>query len=243
MRAVDDWYHSSVTDSASLDYNVEVTTRGPLITVAILMVAAGASFALALDTTNDTPTRRPTSVVTVPTFRGMMLAQAKRLALHQGGRVFVALRAPTKAVAGTVISQTPSLEWPIGLVVSSGPWRDDLAVLPGEGAAPVKPECAVAVTLSSDGNVFPLLCSNSRVNVGAWLFYARNRPSMMSLPRSASRARIIASLCNYRTGTPAGYNLTEETLPEQEDVFILADAYNGWHVPRDLNCAQYATGT
>jgi hypothetical protein len=121
--------------------------------------------------------------------------------------------------------------------------RNDSEVLPGETSPPVRHECAVTVWLAEDGNVYPLLCSGHRVNVGAWLFYARNRPSMMSLERTTTLARVTASLCHYKVGEPKGFNRTAESLPEQENVFMLAAAYNGWRVPRGLSCATVAASS
>jgi hypothetical protein len=118
--------------------------------------------------------------------------------------------------------------------------RNDHEILPGESMPPVQRERAETVWLAEDGNVYPLLCSGRRINVGAWLFYAHNRPSMMSLPRTTSIGRAVASLCHYTVEAPRGFNLFEETLPEQENVFMLAAAYNGWRVPRGLSCAHAA---
>lgn len=207
------------------------------------MVAAGVVFGVAVDSTSDTSPTSATSIVTVPTFKGLTVTEAIRVARRRDGRVFVALRAPSNIASGTVISQTPSLEWPIGLVVSSGPWRNNETVLAGETTRPVEPECARPVTLTSDGNVFPLLCAHGRVNVGAWLFYSRLRPSMMSLARNASLSGIISALCDFHRDVPAGFNTSSETLPEQEDIFLLAEAYNGWRVPKDLDCAHYQRRT
>jgi hypothetical protein len=118
--------------------------------------------------------------------------------------------------------------------------RNDHEILPGESAPPVRRECAQTVWLAEDGNVYPLMCAGRRINVGAWLFYAHNRPSMMSLPRTTSMARVTASLCHYKVDAPRDFNLFAETLLEQENVFMLAAAYNGWRVPRGLSCAHGA---
>jgi hypothetical protein len=175
----------------------------------------------------------------VPKFKGLTLANARSLARLRDGRIYVALRVPSNAAVGTVVAQSPNPSWPVGLVVSSGPWHHDDAVLPGERTPPVRGECAQAVWLSEDGNAYPLLCSGHRVNVGAWLFYAKSHPSMMSLARTTPLSRVVASLCHFKVDQPQGFNNSEETLPEQENVFVLAAAYNGWSVPKGLNCAQY----
>jgi hypothetical protein len=206
-----------------------------LLTGSVLVVAfTFASTEGSPSTTTTTPTAR------VPAFKGLSLAKARTIARTRGGRVYVALLIPSSSPTETVLSQSPSPTWPVGLVVSDGPLRNDHEVLPGESAPPVHSECAQTVWLSEDGNVYPLLCSDHRVNVGAWLFYAHNHPSMMSLVRTTSIARATASLCHYKVGEPKGFNLFAEALPEQENVFTLAAAYNGWRVPRGLSCANSA---
>ncbi len=208
----------------------------PLIAAALALVLAFSLTDGGPSTTNTTVTSR---VFTVPRFKGLTLTNARSLARLRNGRVYVVVRAPSQTAEGTVVSQSLNSSWPVGLVVSSGPWRDDKAVLPGERTPPVRPECARAVWLSQDGNAYPLLCSGNRVNVGAWLFYARNHPSMMSIARSVPISRVIAALCRYTVGDPKGFNDGIETLPEQESVFTLAPTYNGWKVPKGHNCAQH----
>jgi hypothetical protein len=211
--------------------------------VLVILLAGGVlGVAFAFASTDASPSATTTtSTAVVPAFKGLTLAAARTLARTRGGRVYVALQIPSSAPTETVLSQSPNPTWPVGLVVSEGPLRNDHEVLPGESVPPVKSECAQTVWLSEDGNVYPLLCSGHRVNVGAWLFYAHNRPSMMSLLRTTSIARATASLCHYKVDEPRGFNLFEETLPEQENVFTLAAAYNGWRVPRGLNCSNSAT--
>jgi hypothetical protein len=208
-----------------------------------LLVIVGLALVLAVVVTGGTPSTTTTyatpPVSAVPTFKGLTLTNARSLARLRDGRVYVALRVPSRATAGTVVAQSPNPSWPVGLVVSSGPWSHDDAVLPGERTPPVRHECAQAVWLSEDGNAYPLLCSGHRVNVGAWLFYAKGHPSMMSLARTTSLSRVVASLCHFKVDEPQGFNDSEETLPEQENVFILAAAYNGWSVPKGLNCSHY----
>lgn len=190
------------------------------------------------DGSPSTTTSSSTSVV--PSFKGLTLAKARSLARTRGGKVYLALQIPSKEPSETVLSQSPNPTWPVGLVVSSGPLHNDYEILPGESMPPVQRECAETVWLAEDGNVYPLMCSGHRVNVGAWLFYAQNDPSMMSLSRTTSITRVTESLCHYRTGEPKGFNLSDETLPEQENVFMLAVAYNGWQVPKGLSCASAA---
>jgi hypothetical protein len=208
----------------------------------VVLLASGVlAVAITFASTEGSPSTTTTSLVAgVPTFKGLTLTRARSLARARGGRLYVALTIPSSETVGTVLNQTPNPTWPVGLVVSSGRLRNDDEVLPGESAPPVERECAEAIWLSEDGNAYPLLCSGGRVNVGAWLFYSRNRPSIMSLSRATPLARVTASLCHYKIGTPKGFNLFEETLPEQENVFMLAAAYNGWQVPHGLSCARDA---
>lgn len=208
--------------------------------VIALLVAAGLALVLTVVVTGRSRSTTTTyATPSVPTFKGLTLGNARSLARLRNGRVNVVLRVPSSVTAGTVLAQSPNPSWPVGLVVSSGPWPHDEAVLPGERTPPVRRECAVAIWLSEDGNAYPLLCSGDRVNVGAWLFYAKSHPSMLSLARATPLSRVIASLCHFKVDEPQGFNDSEETLPEQENVFTLAAAYNGWNAPKDLNCAHY----
>jgi hypothetical protein len=170
--------------------------------VVTLLVAAALALVLAVVVTGGTPsttTTYPTPPVSaVPTFKGLNLTNARSLARLRDGPIYVALRIPSRAAAGTVVAQSPNPSWPVGPVVSSGPWSHDDAVLPGEHTPPVRRECAQAVWLSDDGNAYPLLCSGHRVNVGAWLFYAKSHPLMMSLARTTSLSRVVASLCHFK---------------------------------------------
>jgi hypothetical protein len=204
----------------------------------ILLTGGVLAVVFTFASTDGSPSTTTTSAAAaVPTFKGLTLAKARSLARARGGRVYIALQIPSGAPTETVLSQSPNATWPVGLVISDGPLRNDHEVLPGESVAPVARECAQTVWLAADGNVYPVLCSGGRVNVGAWLFYAHNHPSMMSLSRTTSVARMTASLCHFMVDAPKGFNLFEETLPEQENVFTLAAAYNGWRVPKGLSCA------
>lgn len=205
-------------------------------TVASSVLATALLVASLTSSTGGASTTTTASVLPVPTFRGLTLVEARALARRRHGRIYVVLRAPSGVPAGTVLGQDPNPAWPVGLIVSSGPWRNDAAILPGERQAPVHPECAVPVRLEQDGNVVPLSCSRGRVNVGAWLFYSRNHPSMMSLKRSTPFARVLYSLCHFRVDHPAGFNVTAETMPEQQSVFTLAALYNGWRAPKNVDC-------
>lgn len=208
-----------------------------------MILLAGGVLAVAFtfaSTDASTSTTTTTTTAVIPTFKGLTLAKARSVARLRGGRVYVVLQIPSSSPTETVLSQSQNSTWPVGLVVSDGPLRNDHEVLPGESVPPVQRECAQTVWLAADGNVYPLLCSGHRVNVGAWLFYAHNHPSMMSFMRATPIDRVTTSLCHYTVDEPKGFNLFEETLPEQENVFTLAAAYNGWRVPRGLSCEHSA---
>ncbi len=210
--------------------NRRVFTLPILLTVAVLAVLSltvpfGSNRTIASATTPTTTTSSG-----IPNFEGMNLAGARTLAAKDHGSVFVEVTIPSSASVGTVIGQGPNAHWPVPLVVSSGPWRNDWAVLPGTHDAPVKKECAVPILLTEDGNAYPLLCRGGRVNVGAWLFYEQLRPSIMAIARSATPRQAFTQMCNLHPDTPIGFNLNL-TLTEYEDSFSLAAAYNGWRSP------------
>ena len=163
----------------------------------------------------------------VPRFRGLTVASARRLATRDHGRVEVVLRVPShREPEGRVVSQTPT-SWPVGLVVSTGPLSTRDATLAGEATGPVGSECAPSVQLSADGNAGPLLCGRDVVDVGAWLFYARTRPRLFSLGREASVAAIAAAACDAASGGGASVL----SLPERVSIYELARAYSGWRTP------------
>jgi hypothetical protein len=192
--------------------------------VAAIAALARSDVAAAAGSTTST-TSRPT---VVPSFVGLTLAQARDRARGDHGRVDVVLWAPTSRPRGDVVSQAPT-SWPVGLVVSSGPWTTPHARLAGERAGPVAPECAVVVHLEADGNVTPLLCAAHSVNVGAWLFYSKGDPALLTLARTATKREIDAALCD---ATPTSGTTSPLTLPERLSDYILVRSYDGWTTPQ-----------
>ncbi len=91
----------------------------------------------------------------------------------------------------------------------------------------MKKECAVPISLTEDGNAYPLLCPGARVNVGAWLFYEQLRPSVMALTRNATPRDVATRACDLHGKTRKGFN-SSLTLPEYVAAYTLAAAYNGW---------------
>lgn len=167
------------------------------------------------------------SLAKIPGFGGMTLAAAKRLAKTNHGSVIVEVTVPSNAASGMVLGQGPNAQWPASLVVSSGPWPNEWAVLPGTHNSPAKKECAVPIVLTEDGNVHPLLCHGGGVNVGAWLFYEHLRPSIMAMGRYATPRQVFTLMCNLPRDKANGFN-RNLTLPEYEHSYSLASAYNGW---------------
>jgi hypothetical protein len=106
------------------------------------------------------------------------------------------------------------------LVVSTGPLTNPWGALRGATGPPVGRECTATIHLSEDGNAGPLTCYGTHVNVEAWDFYAALRPPIMRLPRGLSTCQVVPHLVNRGLSTP-----------ENISAFVLANVYNGWHVP------------
>ncbi len=194
--------------------------------VVLVVLARGDRFATTGSTSTSTVASTSASGA-IPSFVGLTLDQARARARHHGGRVEVELWAPSSRARDDVLSQAPT-SWPVGLVVSTGPWTTPHAALPGEKSGPIASECAVVVHLEADGNVTPLLCGARHVDVGAWIFYSKGRPLLLTLARDATRPEIEAALC---ASPPKGGPTSNLTLPERLSVYTLARAYNGWTTP------------
>ena len=204
----------------------------------LLLVTVAASIALLAVLNTDSiydfasAATTPTfpSIAGFPNFKGMTLGEARTVAKQHHGSVIVQVTVPSSAASGIVLAQSPTPVWPVRLVVSSGPWRDEWTVLPGAHGPPLKKECAVAISLTEDGNAYPLLCPGGRVNVGAWLFYEQLRPPIMALKRDATPRQVFTQLCDLRPNMPKNYSLNL-TLPEYENSYFLVAAYYGWNLP------------
>ena len=108
------------------------------------------------------------------------------------------------------------------LVVSSGRLTNPRGVLRGAAGPPVAGECTATIHLSEDGNARPLTCHGTHVNVEAWDFYAALRrppPLVMRLPRGLSTCQVVPHL------------VSALSTPENISAFVLANVYNGWHIP------------
>jgi len=191
------------------------------------MLDGGSTVASAGTSTTTYPIQDHTSY-----FVGMSLTKAEHAARRLHGRVYVDLRIPSAARPGIVLSETLN-PWPVGLIVSTGPLKDPFGALPDALAPPARGECDVVIDLTEDGNAQPLTCRGGHVNVGAWLFYAELRPSLMHLSSHATRSQIVVAICTVRSNHPPGYNIGGVTLPELVSEFELAVAYNDWpyHFP------------
>ncbi len=84
-------------------------------------------------------------------------------------------------------------------------------------------ECTATITLTEDGNAVPLTCYGPHVNVEAWDFYAAIGTRIMRLPRKQTVCQVAAHILDPRL-----------TSPEMYSAFVLANVYNGWHVPDGL---------
>lgn len=203
-----------------------VLAFSPLFSAAALVVLLAS---LDLSSNHDTASVATTtaSLAKIPRFSGMTLAATRTLAKADHGSVIVELFVPSNAASGRVLGQGPNPQWPVPLVVSSGPWPNEWAVLPGTHNSPEKKECTLPIVLTEDGNVHPLLCHGGGVNVGAWLFYEHLRPSIMAMGRYATPRQVFTLMCNLHRDKPSGFK-RNLTLPEYENAYSLTSAYNGW---------------
>ena len=194
-----------------------VTWRA-LVAVCLIGLVA---IVLPASTVRAQPARTAEHCVINLNFVGKTVAEAKALA-HQCHQQISILRVPDAAPAGKVISQSPP-ETGNRLVVSTGPLTNPWAVLPGAAGPPVAAACTTTLYLYEDGNAGPLTCHSKHVNVEAWDYFARLRPKIMRLPRSATVCQVARSIGSGYVSGPVNYSR-----------FILARAYNGWHVPDGL---------
>ena len=89
---------------------------------------------------------------------------------------------------------------------------------------PLGRACSHSLFHDADGNVTPLLCSQSRFNVLAWRWYARNSPApVLSLARDATLTDVERALCRVQSSTS----------PMRISEYSLASAYNRWHFSRN----------
>jgi hypothetical protein len=140
------------------------------------------------------------------------------------------IKMPSYEPIGDVVSQ-----WPVGCVavfgnhfttylfVSSGPLTSDREILPLAKNRPVRPECLTAVTPTTDGNAYPLTCSNGEVNVAAWESYATLLPRLLTLGRTVTRCQVYEAEV-----APALSSEENLTYPETFASYQLASAYYGW---------------
>jgi hypothetical protein len=87
--------------------------------------------------------------------------------------------------------------------------------------APVVPECHQAITKSADGNATPLVCDAGGLNVDAWNFYAKLGSSIMSIGKTATVARVAASMCN-------DVLVNHATSSQEVSAATLASFYYAW---------------
>jgi hypothetical protein len=89
---------------------------------------------------------------------------------------------------------------------------------------PLGRACTHSLFHDADGNVTPLLCSQSRFNVLAWRWYARISPApVLSLARNATLTDVEHALCRAQSSTS----------PMRISEYSLASAYNRWHFSKN----------
>jgi hypothetical protein len=147
-------------------------------------------------------------------FVGLTVEQAEQVARSQGIAVRI-WRVPASAPHDTVMEEVSSR--PAFLVVSDGPPKNRMAVLPHAVGPPVHPECAPGFRLEADGNAGPATCSDSAVNVATWDYLAASVPPLLGLGRGATKCAVARA-----------YHDDQLTGPMNYTVFQLARAYYGW---------------
>ena len=98
-----------------------------------------------------------------------------------------------------------------------------LQILSPARAPPKHGECSLPLTHTGDGNVLPLLCRDSGVNVFAWRFYARGGSYLLALGGHATYRKVERYFCSLLMPNRSGL-----TYPEVGSIYTLASSYYGW---------------
>jgi hypothetical protein len=152
-----------------------------------------------------------------PGYVGLTRAEAASIA-PKFDETLVFQAGPSTRKAGTIVSQGLSFQ-DIYLMVSTGAIRDPEARLAGALGRPVASECDVTVSYTQDGNVYPVTCGRSHVDVEAWVFYESLLVNL-HLGATATKCQLLASEERvFKQGN---------TAPEIENAAELAGAYYGW---------------
>jgi hypothetical protein len=110
------------------------------------------------------------------------------------------------------------------LVAASAGAASHPARLSPAPSPPLGKACSLSLFHDADGNVTPLLCSQSRFNVLAWRWYARISPApVLALARDATLTDVERALCRDQSSTS----------PMRISEYSLASAYNRWHFSKN----------
>lgn len=89
-------------------------------------------------------------------------------------------------------------------------------------------ECELQLSYDSNGNPFPLQCSNGDLNVLAWNSLAALEPVVMKLGYSPSKAQVISAICT--DGNVADLDSTPAiSAPLETSVYQISALYYGWN--------------
>lgn len=82
------------------------------------------------------------------------------------------------------------------------------------------PLCRTPTHPTQNGDVLPVFCHGGAINVTVWMIYTHVKPGLMQLGRSATLQQVDAAICVAHPGATTG---------QQESIYAMASAYNGWH--------------
>ena len=209
----------------------------PLGALVLVLTAAAVATGLGIDespASRQAPASTPLSAEAIPGLPppipngikvvGEQLSFVEREARAHHLTIYSALRLPTPAPAGTVVSAGPNYPYELQLEVSTGPDRETNAVLPGASGPPARMECDQALGMAEDGNNAPLFCADGAINIAAWdYFVGVSGLPLMGLPKSTSTCTIASRIPLVTATGPIGASVVE-----------LATAYYGWSFPFGL---------
>jgi hypothetical protein len=92
-------------------------------------------------------------------------------------------------------------------------------ILPPATVPPKVDECSQQLTFGADGNVGPITCTNSDLNVLAWQQMAAGNPLVMTLGPYATPSQVEEALCA---------DLRNSTIPIATSAYRISALYYGW---------------
>jgi hypothetical protein len=84
---------------------------------------------------------------------------------------------------------------------------------------PVVGDCSEQLEIGADGNASPVTCTNGDINVLAWNYFDGVDPTLLGLGPYATEQQVQDQLCT---------DMQTSTIPIEESVYALAQAYYGW---------------